>query len=55
MNLSKNDRVILEVSALELRYSLDLILSDISFAVGPGSCLVIMGASGCGKTPFLNP
>ena len=53
MNLSKNDRVILEVSALELRYSLDLILSDISFAVNSGSCLVIMGASGCGKSTLL--
>ena len=53
MNLRKNDHVILEVNALELMYSRDLILSDISFAVNSGSCFVIMGVSGCGKSTLL--
>ena len=53
MNLKNNDNFILEVRALELRYNHNVVLSDISFAVNPGSCLVIMGASGCGKSTLL--
>lgn len=47
------DSPIIEVRELVGRYGERLVLDRISFEVYPGEILVILGASGCGKTTLL--
>jgi ABC-type Fe3+/spermidine/putrescine transport system ATPase subunit len=45
---------ILEVENLKLAYGDYLVLENISFTAQKGECLVVMGASGCGKALYSN-
>jgi ABC-2 type transport system ATP-binding protein len=45
--------VALSVSDLAFKYGRRLVLSSVSFDVGPGQCLGVLGANGSGKTTLL--
>jgi ABC-type multidrug transport system ATPase subunit len=45
--------VLLAVRGISLRYGRRLVLSDVSFDLGAGQCLGVLGASGSGKTTLL--
>lgn len=49
-----NSRVKVKVEGLTKRYGELLVLDNISFNVGQGEFLCIVGPTGCGKTTFLN-
>lgn len=49
----KRDKPIIEVRDLVAHYGEHVVLDHISFDVYPGEILVVLGASGCGKTTLL--
>ena len=50
MEEKSNDSAVLRVEELDLAYGDFKVLKDVSFEVRDGSCLVVMGGSGCGKS-----
>jgi len=53
MSDDAKDLPALRVDGLDLSYSDYKVLSNVSFEVKNGSCLVVMGGSGCGKSTLL--
>jgi phospholipid/cholesterol/gamma-HCH transport system ATP-binding protein len=47
------DRTLISVEDLEVRYGERVILKDVNFTVDSGEVLVIVGGSGCGKSTLL--
>ena len=52
--MSEERQIKVKVNNLTKKFGDLLVLDDISFEVGKGEFLCIVGPTGCGKTTFLN-
>ena len=50
--LPNYSKPVIKVEGLKLAYGDHLVLQNLTFEVQQGSCLVIMGSSGCWKSTF---